>query len=222
MFRYPHTTREIAMQTKLAKLKAAAHKEDWKTALSIAAKFPRLGDDKIDIMRAHECLAGAENFYRQLGYDPAALIQSGIATLKAKYKLGDTEMTAKAKAPVKKPARKTLRKTAAKPAAKAERSKTKKAETQATVKAADAAKAFRGAWRARYEQAIAGKLPEPPDFSAPSHKPYRAKLAAIEGMAREGNVSGLKAFEIKPISSSRVALDKYRNLCITALAARAT
>lgn len=80
--------RQSSMQTKLAKLKARAAAGDWAGALSIAAKFPRLGEHAAAIQKAHECLVGGADFYRQCGKDPDALIAAGIEALKTRYKLG--------------------------------------------------------------------------------------------------------------------------------------
>jgi len=66
-----------------------------------------------------------------------------------------------------------------------------------------------------------GQMPVPPDFSAPTHKSYRGKLAKLIAMANAGDIDGLRAFAIDPVSSSRKALDRYRNHCVTALAALA-
>lgn len=75
--------------------------------------------------------------------------------------------------------------------------------------------------REAFEAAARGELPEPPDFSANTHKPFRSKLAKLTELAEAGDIEGLKAVEIKPTSSSPKALDRYRNLCVTALEARA-
>jgi hypothetical protein len=71
------------------------------------------------------------------------------------------------------------------------------------------------------EAARAGKLPTAPDFRADTHKPYRLKLEALVLHAKEGNIAALKAFPINPTSSSPKALDRYRNLCVIALEAKA-
>jgi hypothetical protein len=68
--------------------------------------------------------------------------------------------------------------------------------------------------------AKAGRLPPPPDFARPTHERFRAKLAALEALAAEGDIDGLRAFRINPVSSSPKALDRYRNLCVIALEAR--
>lgn len=75
--------------------------------------------------------------------------------------------------------------------------------------------------RARIEaDARAGKLPEPPDFSAETHKRFRNKLAAVVALANAGDLNGLRAFQINPVSSSPKAIARYRDLCIMALEAR--
>ncbi|MBI2717247.1 MAG: hypothetical protein HYX36_00575 [Rhizobiales bacterium] len=65
-----------------------------------------------------------------------------------------------------------------------------------------------------------GKLPEPPDFSAETHKRFRNKLTRLVEMAKASDVTGLKAIEINPVSSSPKAMARYRDLAIIALEAR--
>ena len=72
--------------TKLALLKEAAAAGDWGKALSIAAKFPQLGEHKRAIVTAHECNIHP-GFYRQLGKDTDALVQAGIAALRERYSI---------------------------------------------------------------------------------------------------------------------------------------
>jgi hypothetical protein len=75
--------------------------------------------------------------------------------------------------------------------------------------------------RAQIEaDARAGKLPEPPDFRAETHKRFRNKLASVVELAKAGDLNGLRLFEIKPVSSSPKAIARYRDLCIVALEAR--
>jgi hypothetical protein len=75
--------------------------------------------------------------------------------------------------------------------------------------------------RAQIEaDARAGKLPEPPDFSAETHKRFRNKLATVIALANAGDLNGLRAFQINPVSSSPKAIKRYRDLCIIALEAR--
>lgn len=71
------------------------------------------------------------------------------------------------------------------------------------------------------ENAAKGILPPVPDFSAETHRRFRAKLAEIVKLVEAGNVAALKALEIKPYSSSPKALDRYRNLAVQAIEARA-
>ena len=69
-------------------------------------------------------------------------------------------------------------------------------------------------------QAQAGTLPEPPDFSAETHKRFRPKLAKLVEMAKTGDIDGLKAMEINPVSTRPRAMLRYRDLCIAALEVR--
>lgn len=70
------------------------------------------------------------------------------------------------------------------------------------------------------EAAQRGELPAAPDFSAATHKPHRKKLETVIAMVKAGDIEGLKAFEIKPISSSPKAIAKYRDLAVIALEAQ--
>jgi hypothetical protein len=65
-----------------------------------------------------------------------------------------------------------------------------------------------------------GKLPEPPDFSAPTPTRFRNELASVVELAKSGDLKGLQSFQINPISSSPKAIARYRDLCIIALEAR--
>jgi hypothetical protein len=58
---------------------------DWPRALSIAAKFPSLGQHRIAIARAHNAIQSPA-FYRAIGQDPAAL-KAGIQALQERCKL---------------------------------------------------------------------------------------------------------------------------------------
>jgi len=69
--------------------------------------------------------------------------------------------------------------------------------------------------------AAAGIMPKAPDFSAETHKRFRPKLAELIALAKAGDVKGLKAYAINPISTSPKAMDRYRNLCVIALEAKA-
>ena len=68
--------------------------------------------------------------------------------------------------------------------------------------------------------AARGELPKAPDFSAETHKRWRATLATVVKAAEAGDIKALRAVKVEPISSSRKAIDTYRNLCVTALEAQ--
>jgi hypothetical protein len=65
-----------------------------------------------------------------------------------------------------------------------------------------------------------GELPSPPDFSAPTHLRFRAKLEGLTALAERGDAEALAAVTINPVSSSPKALARYRDLCIAAIEAR--
>ncbi len=65
-----------------------------------------------------------------------------------------------------------------------------------------------------------GELPPPPDFSAPTHARFRAKLAALVELAGNFDATGLRAIPINPVSSSPKALARYRDLAVLAIEAR--
>ncbi len=71
---------------KIDLLKNAMSSQDWKKALSIASKFPRLGEHKNAIVRAHEALVNPR-FYSQLGFNIDEVIQKGILALQERYPL---------------------------------------------------------------------------------------------------------------------------------------
>lgn len=75
--------------------------------------------------------------------------------------------------------------------------------------------------RVAQEAAERGILPAAPDFSAETHKRFRPKLAELEALVKARDLDGLKAYPIKPVSTSPKALDRYRNLAVTALEASA-
>ena len=71
------------------------------------------------------------------------------------------------------------------------------------------------------DQAQSGALPQPPDFSKPTHARFRAKLAQVVALAEASDITGLQAFEINPVSSSPKAMARSRDLCVIAITARA-
>lgn len=75
-------------------------------------------------------------------------------------------------------------------------------------------------WEA-LKAARAGVLPEAPDFSAPTHKPYRKKLQHIQDAIAERIVEDVEELtaEIEPKSTSRVRLYAFARLAAIALRA---
>ncbi len=71
-------------ERKIDKLAAHMRSGNWQAALSLAAKFPRLGAHAAVIRRAHEATQQPA-FYRQIGMDPEQLVQAGVEALKARY-----------------------------------------------------------------------------------------------------------------------------------------
>jgi len=69
---------------KIDTLRALMRDESWPQALSLAAKFPRLGAEKAVIVRGHECLINPA-FYKQLGIDTDKAVNDAITALKTKY-----------------------------------------------------------------------------------------------------------------------------------------
>lgn len=74
------------MTTKISALRDAWARGDRLAALRIAARFPRLGDDKAAITRGHDALVHPD-FHRQLGRDPDALVSDALESLRRRYSL---------------------------------------------------------------------------------------------------------------------------------------
>jgi hypothetical protein len=70
------------------------------------------------------------------------------------------------------------------------------------------------------QAAATGQLPTPPDFSAATHARFRGKLEGLIALAERGDIAGLEAVSINPVSSSPKALARYRDLCVRALKAQ--
>ncbi len=77
-----------------------------------------------------------------------------------------------------------------------------------------------GKRKAADDAAARGEIPAPPNFSADTHKPYRAKLAKLVELAEAGDIAGLKDVPINPTSTSPQALARWRDLAVKALEAR--
>lgn len=74
------------METKLQTLKSAAAGGDWKKAIAIAARFPRLGAIRDAVLDAHTAYTNPR-FFAQLKRDPQAAIDAGKLALIAAYGL---------------------------------------------------------------------------------------------------------------------------------------
>lgn len=72
------------METKLQKLKDAAESGDWRKAIAIAARFPRLGEYRGAILDAQSAYTNPA-FMAQIGRDPDACIRAGMSALIAAY-----------------------------------------------------------------------------------------------------------------------------------------
>jgi hypothetical protein len=101
---------------------------------------------------------------------------------------------------------------------RAARAKEKAAQPEAP---ADGAPRKRKAQIEAEAAADRGELPEPPDFSAATHAPYRKRLAKLVELAQAGDAAGLRAEAINPTSTSPRALIRYRDLAVRAIEARA-
>ena len=156
--------------------------------------------------KADRLVAMHPNGRRPLIYGVTADGRSGLVTTATSSNTEDL-MKTKAK---KKPTAKRATKPAASKKAKKATAKQEPATTRPLGKRA----AIEGAARE-------GKLPEPPDFSAETHKRFRNKLASVVELAKTGDLKGLRAFEINPVSSSPKAIARYRDLCVIALEAQA-
>ena len=72
------------MKTKLETLKEAARSEDWKKAISIAAKFPRLGSIRNAVLDAHMAYTNPR-FLTQIGKSVEECINAGKLALIKRY-----------------------------------------------------------------------------------------------------------------------------------------
>ena len=110
---------------------------------------------------------------------------------------------------------------AKKPPAKAASKPAKAGPAPKATKAVPATKPPSGKRGDVMAAAERGEIPAAPDFSAATHTRFRGKLAEVVGLVEAGNIAGLKPYKINPVSSSPKAIDKYRNLAIIALKAKA-
>lgn len=226
---------------------------DWRNAVRIAARLPRLDKHRAAILDAQGAYENPR-FYAQIGRDAETIIEAGAAALRERFGHNQESKTM------------TIEKTysnasnarrAAKAAGLSEFDVYKVTDGTYKIRsaaigaamAAKAAKAPKVAKAAKPRQFVdesardsrklakltamptskraavlaaaqPGKLPPPPDFSAPSHARYRDAAKALVDMAKAGDIKGLEALEIKTYSSSPKAMAKYRDLAVIALEAR--
>jgi len=155
--------------------------------------------------KADRLVATHPNGRRPLIYGVTADGRSGLVTNAIPSNMEDPMKTKAKKKPNAKRVSKPASKKTPKPAAKQEPSPPRSLGKRAVIEVA----------------AREGKLPEPPDFSAETHKRFRNKLASVVELAKAGDLKGLKAFDINPVSSSPKAIARYRDLCVVALEAQA-
>ena len=72
------------METKLSKLKAAAINKDWQKAIAIAARFPRLGNIRAQVLDAHMAYTNPR-FAVQIGKNIEFCIENGKSALMDAY-----------------------------------------------------------------------------------------------------------------------------------------
>lgn len=72
-------------------------------------------------------------------------------------------------------------------------------------------------WAAAEEAAANGKLPTPPDFSAPTHRYFVATMDEAVKAAKAKDVEALRKIKLKRFTGSPGIIDRYRKLCIKAL-----
>jgi hypothetical protein len=155
--------------------------------------------------KADRLVAMHPNGRRPLIYGVTADGRSGLVTNAMLSSMEDPMKSRAKKSTTKRAAKPAAGKRVQKPAPKPEPASTRPLGKRAAIEAA----------------AREGKLPEPPDFSAETHKRFRNKLASVIEVAKAGDLKGLRAFEINPVSSSPKAIARYRDLCIIALEAQA-
>jgi len=76
----------VCMTKKLDTLRAAAATGDWQAAVSIAARFPRLGQIRNAVLDAHTAYTNPR-FLRQVGRDPEQAKAAGRDALISYYRL---------------------------------------------------------------------------------------------------------------------------------------
>ena len=158
------------------------------------------------LAKADRLVAMHPNGRRPLIYGVTADGRSGLVTNAMLSSMEDPMKSKAKRSTAKRAANPAASKKAQKPAAKQEPVSTRPLGKRAAIEAA----------------AREGKLPEPPDFSAETHKRFRNKLASVVELTKAGDLEALRAFKINPVSSSPKAIARYRDLCVIALEAQAT
>jgi hypothetical protein len=110
---------------------------------------------------------------------------------------------------------------AEKPAAAPRKPRAKQAAAAAGKKPKRVSPPDRVTWSDREAQAAKGRLPAPLDLTAPTRQYLQKRHDEIMGAAKSGDVKALKAIHIKPTNSNYVALARLRDLCVTAIHAKA-
>ncbi|MGU3449622.1 hypothetical protein [Methylobacterium sp. 391_Methyba4] len=83
------------------------------------------------------------------------------------------------------------------------------------------ARGFSARWLGAMQAAAAGELPEPPDFSKPTHVSGRKWLAEAVALQAAGDIEGLRALVYDPEGSTGGALHRFVRFSISALEAKA-
>lgn len=190
-----------APTTKTAQIREAWAAGDKLGALRIASRFGDQSGDTKAMKRGWDAHQNPD-FYRQVGKNPDELVEKAFAVIERKFIAPKAGSATKRKAAVE-----IATKAAPKPA------KAEKAAKPAKEKPL-------GKRAAILEAAQRGELPPVPDFSAPTHARFRKKLDEVVAMAEAGDLKGLKAFHINPVSTSPKAIARYRDLAIVALEAQ--
>jgi hypothetical protein len=108
------------------------------------------------------------------------------------------------------------------PKAKGRRSPAPAPQSSGEAEIAASARPKGGKRAAMLASAQAGKLPAPPDFTAETHKRFRAKLAEVVALVEAGEAEALAAWNwLGFMGSSMRAVMRYRDLALAALEARA-
>jgi len=222
---------------------------DWRNAIRVAARLPRLDKHRCAILDAQGAYENPR-FYAQIGKDAGTLLEAGAAALCERFghnqesKTMDHEKKNYSNASNARRAAKAaglsefdvykgtdgwykIRAAAAKAAKAAKPTKIAKPRQMVDESARDSRKLAKltagppGKRAAVLAAAQAGKLPPPLDFSAPTHARYRDAAEELVALAKAGNIEVLKRLTFKTYSSSPKAMAKYRDLAVIALEARA-